>query len=102
MRKEKPPKAIPPYLDPPEHLDEDARAKWARLTEVIEFPISEYDSLAAYCCACSRWAKAEEELKKTGPVVKSPSGFPIQNPWLSISNHAADEIRRWGKILRIV
>jgi len=44
--------------------------------------------VAAYCVAWSRWVKAELAILRTGEVVKAPSGFPIQNPWLAISNRA--------------
>ena len=30
--------------------------------------------------------RAEEELAKTAPLVKSPSGYPVQNPWFAIAN----------------
>ena len=37
-----------------------------------------------------------------GLVVKSPSGFPIENPYLAIVKRALVERHRWGKELGIV
>ena len=34
--------------------------------------------------------EAERELRKTAKLVKSPSGYPLQNPWLAIANRAIE------------
>ena len=46
------------------------------------------------------WAEATEAIQKFGTMVKSPSGFPIQSPYVSIANrqagdHDAYRIRIW-------
>jgi P27 family predicted phage terminase small subunit len=50
-------------------------------------------ALAAYCQAWGRWVEAEEALRKHGVLVKSPSGFPMQSPYLAIANKALKEMR---------
>jgi P27 family predicted phage terminase small subunit len=53
-------------------------------------------ALAAYCVNYARWQKAETEIERLGPVVKSPkSGFPIQNPYVAIANTALDLMRKF-------
>ncbi len=42
--------------------------------------------LAGYCQAYGRWAEAERKLKETPAILKMPSGYIQQNPWLTISN----------------
>lgn len=41
--------------------------------------------------------KAEDEIATGGEVIKAPSGYPIQNPWLSISNRALKQCEAFIK-----
>ena len=50
-------------------------------------------ALSIYCAAWARWIEAEAKVTEMGLVVKSPNGYPIQNPYLSIANTAAKQIR---------
>ena len=50
-------------------------------------------ALAAYCQAWSRWVEAEDALRQYGVVIKSPSGFPMQSPFLSVANKALEQMR---------
>jgi P27 family predicted phage terminase small subunit len=52
-------------------------------------------AFAAYCTVYARWADAEEALKKTGPVVRSPSGYPMISPYLIVANRALDQMRQY-------
>jgi P27 family predicted phage terminase small subunit len=80
----------------PAHLQGEAKKEWRRLTKELAAVnvVSRMDraALAALCQAWARWVAAEEELKKTGPIVKSPSGFPIQNPYLAVANKSMEPI----------
>ena len=40
------------------------------------------------------WAEATEQIQKYGAMVKSPNGFPIQSPYLSIANRQAEIMMR--------
>ena len=40
------------------------------------------------------WVEATEALQKYGSMVKSPNGYPIQSPWVSIANKQADLMMR--------
>ena len=42
--------------------------------------------LAGYCQAYGRWVEAEKKLKETPLLIKLPSGYIQQSPWLAISN----------------
>lgn len=76
----------------PSHLSAEARKEWRRIGhDLLDAGLmSKIDraALASYCQCWARWVEAETQLKKHGPIVKSPSGYPIQNPWLSIANKA--------------
>ena len=43
-------------------------------------------ALAAYCGAYGMRAEATEAIQKFGTMVKSPSGYPVQSPYVSIAN----------------
>jgi P27 family predicted phage terminase small subunit len=51
-------------------------------------------ALAVYCGAYALWAEATEAIQKYGTMVKSPHGYPIQSPYVSIANRQA-EIMMW-------
>ena len=76
----------------------DALACWNRLVpELVRAglvtPIFE-GMLGAYCTVFARWVEAERELRKTAKLVKSPTGYPLQNPWLAIANRAIEQMRQ--------
>lgn len=92
-----------PYCPEPVAENADALACWNRLVpELVQAglltPIFE-GMLAAYCTVFARWIEAERELRKTAKLVKSPTGYPLQNPWLAISNRAIDQMRQLGSDL---
>jgi len=82
----------------PPHLQGEARAEWERLGKklVTWRLMTEIDqgALALYCTAWARWVEAEEALAKFGTVIKSPSGYPVQSPYLAIANKAMEQMTR--------
>lgn len=87
--------------DPPSHLDAVAVAKWQEITTMPDFTVTagDADLLEVYCNAWSRWRSADAQVAALGAVIKSPSGFPIQNPYLAIANRAAADLLKVGKRL---
>ena len=83
----KPSVAIP---EPPAHLDERARGKFAAMAEMLarHGVMTELDAgaLARYAVVWCRWIDAEAEIKRRGPVVKTEGGNIIQNPFLAVAN----------------
>ena len=51
-------------------------------------------ALAAYCGAYALWAEATEAIQKYGAMVKSPTGYPVQSPYVSIANRQAEIMMR--------
>src|SRR5438552_14304431 len=51
-------------------------------------------ALAAYCGAYALWAEATAQIQKYGAMIKSPTGFPIQPPYLAIANRQAEIMMR--------
>jgi len=87
------PAAVP---DCPLHLSDDARQEWFRVCGVLAKMgiLSEHyrTPLAMYCAAYARWANAEKEVREGGEIVKSPNGYPIQNPYLAVANKAMEQM----------
>jgi P27 family predicted phage terminase small subunit len=83
----KPTVAVP---EPPGHLDERARAKFATMAAMLarHGVMTELDAgaLSRYAVVWCRWIDAEAEIKRRGPVVKTEGGNIIQNPFLAVAN----------------
>jgi len=92
------PKPEPVVPDCPAELGPIARREWDRLaSELAKLKLlTQLDraALAAYCGAYALWAEATEAIQKFGTMVKSPSGFPIQSPYVSIANRQAEIMMR--------
>jgi P27 family predicted phage terminase small subunit len=84
--------------DCPPELGESARKEWDRLVgELGKLRLlTQLDraALATYCGAYGLWAEATEAIQKYGVMIKSPQGFPIQSPYLSIANRQAEIMMR--------
>lgn len=50
--------------------------------------------VAAYCGAYALWAEAMEAIQKYGTMIKSPTGYPIQSPYVAIANRQAEIMMR--------
>jgi P27 family predicted phage terminase small subunit len=83
----KPPKELP---DCPAHLSEAARTEWHRLAPTLNaigvLTMADRAAVAAYCQAWGRWVEAEEKMQGLPVMLKTPSGYVQQNPWLSVAN----------------
>jgi P27 family predicted phage terminase small subunit len=57
-------------------------------------PLCGSAALAAYCGAYAMWAEATEAIQKYGSMVKSPTDYPEQSPYVSIANRQAEIMTR--------
>jgi P27 family predicted phage terminase small subunit len=91
----RPEAAIP---DCPVELGAVAHREWDRLVGELSVLriLTNLDraALAAYCGAYAMWAEATEAIQKYGTMVKSPSGYPVQSPYVSIANRQAEIMMR--------
>ena len=90
------PEAVAPEC--PVVLGPIARQEWDRLVaELAPLRILTHldrAALAAYCGAYAMWAEATEAIQKYGTMVKSPTGYPQQSPYVSIANRQAEIMMR--------
>ncbi|MEC9367514.1 MAG: phage terminase small subunit P27 family [Pseudomonadota bacterium] len=91
----KPPPAVP---DCPPELGPAAQKEWGRLVGDLSrlglLTNLDRTALATYCNAYALWSEAIEQIGKFGSVIKSPKGYPIQNPYLAIANRQAEIMMR--------
>jgi len=84
--------------DCPPELSPAAQREWHRLVGDLAALriITSFDraALAAYCGAYALWAESTEAIQKYGAMVKSPTGYPIQSPYVSIANRQAEIMMR--------
>lgn len=93
------PRPEPATIDPPAVLKGEALEEWKRrapqllavgvLTEV------DVPAFLGYCRSWGRYVDAEAKLETTGEVVKSPTGYPIPNPYRAIANKALQQCQQF-------
>ena len=92
------PRPEPSIPECPAELGEVARREWHRMAAELGplRVITNLDraALAAYCGAYALWAEAMEAIQKFGAMIKSPSGFPVQSPYLAIANRQTEIMMR--------
>ena len=92
------PRPEPAIPECPPELGPAAQTEWNRLVgELASLRVLtnlDRAALAAYCGAYALWAEATEAIRKFGVMVKSPSGYPIQSPYVSIANRQAEIMMR--------
>ena len=83
----------------PSHLTSVARKEWRRLAKPLHdmgiLFTTDRAALAAYCQAWARWVEAEGHLQKGPSLIKMPSGYVQQSPWMSIANKQLDVMGRF-------
>lgn len=98
---------LPPPDDevvPPELvIDAIASAEWRRLMPLLRSAqvLTEGDrgSLLALCQQWSRYLEANSKVAAAGMVVKSPSGYPMPNPYIGIANKALGNcVKLWVEL----
>src|SRR5690242_13092857 len=92
------PQPDPVIPECPGQLGPVAHGEWERmvleLSKLRILTALDRAALAAYCNAYALWAEAAEAIQKYGTMVKSPSGYPIQSPYVSIANRQAELMMR--------
>lgn len=94
----------PTYSDkvprPPRYLKGQARAFWFKVAPQLHAVglLSNLDvpAFSGACVQYGRWRDAEDEITKTGAVVRHPRGFPMYSPFLRVSREAFE---LWTKLM---
>lgn len=92
---------VPPDVVPrcPKHLAPVARTEWRRVARSLYamgvLTLIDRAALAAYCQSYAKWVEAEQKLKETPPLLKTPSGYVQQSPWVAIANKQLELMGRY-------
>jgi P27 family predicted phage terminase small subunit len=88
----------PVIPDCPPELGAIAKAEWERLAaDLVKLRLLtplDRAALATYCAAYELWSEAITAIQTYGSMIKSPQGFPMQSPYLSIANRQAEIMLR--------
>ena len=77
---------------PPSWFDDEQREQWHYAVDHAPPGLltgTDREVLAIWCVACVEHAKAAQEVRKLGQVVKTKDGNAIQNPFMGIMNRQA-------------
>ena len=92
------PRPEPSIPECPPELGPAAKREWERLVGDLAklnlLTSLDRAALAAYCGAYALWADATEQIQKYGAMIKSPTGYPVQSPYISIANRQAEIMMR--------
>lgn len=86
---------------PPSFLLPLAKKHWKKMADQLQLcgllTSIDLDAFAAMCNAYATWVDAQQNLKKTGMLVKSPNGYPMVSPYISISEKALNRLLQYQK-----
>ncbi|MFZ3132875.1 MAG: phage terminase small subunit P27 family [Desulfosporosinus sp.] len=91
----------------PSHISKDAKKEWRRIVKLykeLDKPIMsdlDVNALEIYCEALVTYRKAMQKVRETSEVYasKSEQNKPRKNPWLTVANEAATQVKKYGEIL---
>ena len=89
----------------PDHLDPVARKEWRRLVRPLFdagiLTVADRAAFAAYCHSYSQWIEAVQKLRETPKLIRTPSGYVQQSPWIGIANKQLELMGRYMSELGI-
>jgi P27 family predicted phage terminase small subunit len=82
----------------PSHLTPKARKFWHKMAPQLHAIglLTKVDEteLEALCEAYARWREACDQVEEFGPLIKTPSGYPVQAPYIQIANTAFTQMQK--------
>ena len=82
----------------PSHLSQAAKTEWKRIAGTLHemglLTTVDRAVLATYCQSYGRWVEAEKKLAETPALIRTPSGYVQQSPWLSVANRQMELMGR--------
>lgn len=85
-------------LEPPDYLNDEGKKQWRYLAPALikvgVLTALDAHALALLCDAIARWIYATQKVQASGLFVKTPNGYPVQSPLVSIQKAAHDQMYR--------
>jgi P27 family predicted phage terminase small subunit len=83
----------------PKHLSTEARVEWERLGPVLVrlklLTRLDRAAFAGYCQSWARHVEAEEQMARASPMAFTNTGYPILNPWYTISKQSLEQCHKF-------
>ena len=106
-RKKNEPKPNSSRMTCPSHLCDDAKKEWRRIIKIFKGMEGEVltdldvNALEIYCESLITYRKAMLKVRETAEVFASKTDptRPRKNPWLTVANEAATQVKKYGEIL---
>lgn len=96
LNRDEPKPQAPQSIEPPAELSPPERKHWQRLAPILLtarlLTEVDLDALRLLCISAATLDEAHEQVKKFGLVIKAPTGFPVQSPYLAIRNKAHEQV----------
>lgn len=93
LNKAEPKIAPPKNIKAPDHLSPEAKKEYRRTGRMLQnvgvLTQADMKALELYAETYSNWLEAVGKVQLSGLVVKSQSGTPKQNPYLTIANQSS-------------
>lgn len=87
---------------PPDHLDETARAKWLEtLPTLANCEPTTLDLLTSYAAAWSRMVQAERKVSELGVVIRASGGTAGVSPFLTVVQQERRAVRQLAETLKL-
>jgi len=84
-------------LQVPQHFDKERKDAWFEIVpQLIEVGVAQTVDVQALEMLVEKWVEwrgAQDKLNSTGLVTKAPSGYPMMNPYYTITIQLGKEIR---------
>lgn len=88
--------------EPPDDLSAEAKKTWRNVCDELKanglLATVDLELVQAYCNEMSMYREAVRQIKKTNPLVKSPSGYPMINPWQTIRKQSLKSAMDLGQL----
>jgi P27 family predicted phage terminase small subunit len=95
------PEGLAEIPKPPTFLLPLAKKHWKKMAEELRgcglLTSIDLDAFAIMCNSYATWVDAQQQLKKTGMLVKSPNGYPVISPYVSIAEKALNRVLQYQK-----
>lgn len=101
------PKIQSNFLKCPSHMSAEAKKEWKRITKLYKELDTDIlcdldkNALEIYCEAVVTYRKAMQKVRETAEVYvsKADNNRPKKNPWLTVANDAAAQVKKYGEVL---
>ena len=93
------PEGVGVLWSPPPWFDDEQRLQWHYAIENAPpglLTMTDRECLIIWCCAAIEHARAVQEVRRVGQVVKTKEGNAIQNPFVGVMNRQALMMLRAG------